>query len=179
MEERIIIAGFGGQGVLSLGQLIAYSAIHEGKEVTWLPSYGPEMRGGTSNCSIVVSDKAVASPIISHPDCLIAMNKPSLEKFIELVKPDGLVIVNSSLITEKISRKDVKAIYVKANDIAEETGSIKNANMVALGVFVAQKKLFEFDTIANVINEKFASKIKLISQIMIAYNQGFNIGLNQ
>ncbi|MDD4316383.1 MAG: 2-oxoacid:acceptor oxidoreductase family protein, partial [Clostridia bacterium] len=112
MEEKIIIAGFGGQGVLSLGQFIAYSAIHDNKEVTWLPSYGPEMRGGTSNCSVVVSDKPVASPIIAAPDCLIAMNKPSLNKFEGKVRKGGIIIVQNRLIDTKVERDDVKAYYI-------------------------------------------------------------------
>lgn len=104
MIERIVIAGFGGQGVLSLGQFIAYSAMYEGKEVSWLPSYGPEMRGGTANCSVVVSDAPIASPIIAKCDTLIAMNKPSLDKFIDSVVPGGLVLINSSLIDDKVHR---------------------------------------------------------------------------
>ena len=111
--EKIIIAGFGGQGVLSLGQFIAYAALYENKAVTWLPSYGPEMRGGTANCSVVVDDTEVASPIIAVPDTLIAMNKPSLDKFKNKVRPGGLIIVNSSLISDKVERTDVTTIYVR------------------------------------------------------------------
>lgn len=130
--EKIIIAGFGGQGVLSLGQFIAYAALYENKAATWLPSYGPEMRGGTANCSVVVDDTEVASPIIAVPDTLIAMNKPSLDKFKNKVRPGGLIIVNSSLISDKVERTDVTTIYVPANELAHEAGNDKTANIVVL-----------------------------------------------
>ncbi len=136
INEKIIIAGFGGQGVLSLGQFIAYSAINEGKEVTWLPAYGPEMRGGTANCSVVVSDEVVASPIIASPDTLIAMNKPSLYKFEAAVKAGGVIIVNSSLIPDKVQREDVRAIYVDAGELALEAGNARTANIVILGAYI-------------------------------------------
>ena len=123
--EKVIVAGFGGQGVLSLGQMLAYAAMYENMAATWLPSYGPEMRGGTANCSVVIDEKEVASPIIAVPDCLIAMNTPSLFKFQDKVKKGGLVIINSSLISEKCDRDDVKAYYVEANKIAHEVGNDK------------------------------------------------------
>ena len=128
--EKVIVAGFGGQGVLSLGQMLAYAAMYENMAATWLPSYGPEMRGGTANCSVVIDEKEVASPIIAVPDCLIAMNTPSLFKFQDKVKKGGLVIINSSLISEKCDRDDVKAYYVEANKIAHEVGNDKASNLV-------------------------------------------------
>lgn len=173
MEERIIIAGFGGQGVLSLGQLLAYSAIKDGKEVTWLPSYGPEMRGGTSNCSVVISDRTVASPVVAHPDCLIAMNRPSLDKFICSVKPGGLVIVNKSLIQVKVCREDLTVVYIDANEIAETIGSVKNANMVVLGVYIALRPLFSIETIESTIKEKFSLKPQFIEPILRAFHLGY------
>ena len=127
--EKVIVAGFGGQGVLSLGQMLAYAAMYENMAATWLPSYGPEMRGGTANCSVVIDEKEVASPIIAVPDCLIAMNTPSLFKFQDKVKKGGLVIINSSLISEKCDRDDVKAYYVEANKIAHEVGNDKASNL--------------------------------------------------
>ncbi len=108
MENKIIMAGFGGQGVLSIGKFLAYAGMEENLEVTWMPSYGPEMRGGTANCSVVMSDRPVGSPVIATADCLIVMNKPSVAKFIGMVKKDGVVLVNSSLIEDKIERTDVK-----------------------------------------------------------------------
>lgn len=173
MEEKIIIAGFGGQGVLSLGQFIAYAAIADGKEVTWLPSYGPEMRGGTSNCSVVVSDKQVASPIVARPDCLIAMNKPSLYKFVNRVKPGGTIIVNSSLIPDKVERDDVNTVYIDAQEIAIEAGNARTANIVVLGAHIGMSKLFPVETVKKTIEDKFASKPKVIPANLKAFDLGY------
>jgi 2-oxoglutarate ferredoxin oxidoreductase subunit gamma len=174
MIERIIVAGFGGQGVLSLGQFIAYAATDEGLFVTWLPSYGPEMRGGTANCSVVVSDKTVASPIIPSPDTLIAMNKPSLDKFINRVKPGGLVIVNSSLISDKVERTDVRVSYISANDIALDAGSTKTANIVILGAYLKLTGLLEKEEAIKAIEKIFASKPKVIPMNIKAFELGYN-----
>ena len=172
MESKVIIAGFGGQGVLSLGQFIAYSAIKDNKNVTWLPSYGPEMRGGTSNCSVVVSDKEVASPIIPSPDVLIAMNKPSLAKFKDSTASGGIILVNSSLIEDKVDRKDVRTYYVPANEIGAEAGNAKTANIVMLGAYIALTKLFSADLVKHVIEEQFASKPKVIPANLSAFDLG-------
>lgn len=175
MEEKIIIAGFGGQGVLSLGQFIAYSAINNNLEVTWLPSYGPEMRGGTANCSVVVSDKPVASPIIAKPDCLIAMNRPSLDKFVNAVRPGGLIIVNSSLIDVKVERTDVRVVYVNANDIALEVGNAKTANIVVLGAYVKLSGILPYEVVYNTIDKIFAKKPKVIPMNKLAFDKGYNL----
>lgn len=174
MEEKIIIAGFGGQGVLSLGQFIAYSAMYEGLACTWLPSYGPEMRGGTANCSVVVSDETVASPIISAPDTLIAMNKPSLTKFVDKVKSGGTVIVNSSLIEDKVARTDVKVAYIDANELALQAGNAKTANIVVLGAYVAMSGILPFETVYNTIDKLFEKKPKVIPVNKKAFEIGFN-----
>ncbi|MDR3185732.1 MAG: 2-oxoacid:acceptor oxidoreductase family protein [Christensenellaceae bacterium] len=174
MDEKIIIAGFGGQGVLSLGQFIAYAAIADGKEVTWLPSYGPEMRGGTSNCSVVISDRPVASPIISAPDCLIAMNKPSLYKFQDRVRSGGTIIVNKTLIPDIIERKDVKVIYIDAGDLSLKAGNPKTANIVVLGAYVKQSGLFSKELVSEMITKKFISKPKLIPANLSALDLGYN-----
>lgn len=176
MEQKIIIAGFGGQGVLSLGQLIAYASIEEHKEVTWLPCYGPEMRGGTSNCSIVISDKIIASPIVDWADCVIVMNRPSLEKFSPKVKAGGILIINSSLIPDSYENANLCVIKIKANEFAEETGSVKNANLVLLGAYVGKSGIFSLETISTVINEKFSGKPKLIPGIKEAFRIGYEIG---
>lgn len=173
MEEKIIIAGFGGQGVLSLGQFIAYAAIADGKEVTWLPSYGPEMRGGTSNCSVVVCDKQVASPIVARPDCLIAMNKPSLYKFVDKVKVGGTVIINSSLIPDKVEREDVKAVYIDAQELAMQAGNSRTANIVILGAYIKLSGLFELDLVAKMIENKFKNKPKVIPANLKALELGY------
>ena len=173
MEEKIIIAGFGGQGVLSHGQFIAYAAIADGKEVTWLPSYGPEMRGGTSNCSVVVCDKQVASPIVAHPDCLIAMNKPSLYKFSDKVKAGGTIIVNSSLIPDKVERTDVNVVYIDAASLAMEAGNARTANIVVLGAYIGMSKLFPKETVKKMIEAKFANKPKVIPANLKAFELGY------
>ena len=162
MEEKIVVAGFGGQGVLSLGQFVAYAAMYEGMEVSWLPSYGPEMRGGTSNCSVVVSDRPIGSPIIATPDTLIAMNKPSLDKFVSKVKKGGLIIVNSSLIKDKVERDDVKVLYINANEIALEAGNAKTANIVVLGAFIKMTGILKAEDVKNTIEKIFANKPKVI-----------------
>jgi len=130
---NILLAGFGGQGILFTGKVIAYAGMMEGSEVSWLPSYGPEMRGGTANCSVCLSDRAIGSPLVVTPDVLVAMNLPSLEKFENDVVPGGLIIVDSSIITKKVSRTDVKAVYLDASRIAESNGLKGAANMVILG----------------------------------------------
>ena len=118
MQEKDIFAGFGGQGVLLMGQLLAQAAMTEGRNVAWLPSYGPEMRGGTANCSVTISDKKVASPIVNHPTSLIAMNRPALDKFEDMVVPGGCIFINSSIIDRKAHRDDVKVYYIPCSDIA-------------------------------------------------------------
>lgn len=137
MLHEIIIAGFGGQGVMSMGQLLTYSGMIENKSVSWLPSYGPEQRGGTANASVVISDEPVGSPVISYPNAAIVLNKPSFEKFEPLVIPGGVLIVNSSLIENKSNRDDITIIEVPASDIANEIGEPRVANSVILGAYLA------------------------------------------
>ena len=122
MQTEIIIAGFGGQGVLFGGQLLTYAAMDEGKEVTWIPSYGPEMRGGTANCTVVISDEEIGSPMVSNPQAAIVMNLPSLDKYEPLIKPGGVLVINESMVDRKPVRKDIKVVMLKANDIAEKLG---------------------------------------------------------
>lgn len=173
--QRIIVAGFGGQGVLSLGQMLAYAAMYENKAATWLPSYGPEMRGGTANCSVVIDDKEVASPIIAKPDCLIAMNKPSLDKFVDAVLPNGIVIVNSSLISDEVKRKDIKAVYVKANEIAHEIGNDKAMNLVILGAYIKISELFTKEQMFSTIEKVFASKPQFIESNKKCLEAGYDL----
>ena len=171
--DKIIIAGFGGQGVLSLGQFIAYSAMYEGKEVSWLPSYGPEMRGGTANCSVCVDSNPIASPIIAVPDTLIAMNKPSLDKFVNRVRAGGTIIVNSSLIADKVARTDVKVIYVDANKIALEAQNPKAANLVIFGSYVKHSGSLDKENAVNTISKIFAKKPKFIPSNVKAFELGY------
>ena len=133
MKETLIIAGFGGQGVLSMGKILAYSGVMQDFEVTWMPSYGPEMRGGTANCSVIVSDDPVASPLVDKADVIVAMNRPSLDKFEEHVKPGGVLVINSSIIDRKAVRDDIQVVYCDANAIAESIGNPKGANVAILG----------------------------------------------
>lgn len=171
--ERLIVAGFGGQGVLSLGQIIAYASMYENKNVTWLPSYGPEMRGGTANCSVVVDDNPIASPVIATPDTLIAMNKPSLDKFVDKVKSGGLVLVNSSLISEKVKREDVTVVYVDANAVAHKVGNDKASNLVVLGAYIKYSNLFPKEVMLSTIEKVFASKPKFIESNKACFMAGY------
>jgi len=135
MYQGVIMSGFGGQGIISAGILLAYAGMLDGKFVTFFPAYGAEMRGGTANCSVVVSSEEVASPVVDRPDTVIVMNEPSLIKFEPSLKPGGLLLINSSLVSQKPNRKDIEIIYVPVNKIAEEIGTIKIANMVMLGAY--------------------------------------------
>jgi len=137
MQTEIIISGFGGQGTLYAGQLLSYAAMDEGKQVTWIPSYGPEMRGGTANCTVVISDEEIGSPMVSHPQAAIVMNLPSLDKYESLVKPGGLLVVNESMVDREPTRKDIHVVKLKANEIAENLGDRRMSNMVLLGALLA------------------------------------------
>ena len=133
MTTQLLIAGFGGQGVLFAGKFLAYKGLIEGRQLSWLPSYGPEMRGGTANCSVILSDEPVGSPIVSKPDALIVMNLPSLDKYEDSVVSGGSVFVDSTLIERKLRRDDVKAFYVPATALANELGTPSLANMIMVG----------------------------------------------
>ena len=137
MQSEIIISGFGGQGALFAGQLLAYAAMDEGHHVTWIPSYGPEMRGGTAHCTVIISDDEIGSPLVRHPAAVIAMNLPSLDKYEPLVAPGGVLVVNSSLVTRHPARTDIRVVEVPANAMAEELGSNRLANLVLTGALLA------------------------------------------
>lgn len=137
MLHEVLMAGFGGQGVMAMGSLLAYAAMLEGRHVSWLPSYGPEMRGGTANCHVVISDEPVACPLVTEPTAAIVLNRPSLDRFENSVRAGGILIYNSSLIDRAPTRTDVRVVAVPANRIAEELGSARVANMVCLGTFLA------------------------------------------
>ena len=141
MLEEIIIAGFGGQGVMLAGQLLVRACMLEDLEVSWIPSYGPEMRGGTANCSVVISDEAIGSPVGSEPSTVLAMNLPSVEKYLPLVKKGGLFIYNSTLVETIPQREDLEIVAVGANQVADELGNARAANMVMLGAFLAKRPL--------------------------------------
>ena len=158
MKQKMFFAGSGGQGTLAIGQMIAKAAMDEGKEVTWLPSYGPEMRGGTANCTVVVSDKPIACPLINEADLLVVMNLPSLLKFESLVSPGGLLIVNSSLVPEKATRDDIRVCYIPANEEAMALGNDKAANMVILGAILRETNIVRPDTIREQMRHMFSGR---------------------
>ena len=147
MTEQIICAGFGGQGVLLMGQLLAYAGMIENKEVSWVPSYGPEMRGGTTNCSVIVSDEPVGSPAVVEADTVIVMNRPSLDKFEKNVVPGGKLFINSTLIETKATRDDIEVYYVPVNEIADRLGNSRVANIVMLGAFIKKSGIVKPESI--------------------------------
>ncbi len=158
MKIEIVFAGFGGQGVLFAGQLLAYTALSEGKHVTWIPSYGPEMRGGTANCTVVISDDSVGSPVVRSPGIVAAFNLPSLDKYEPAVKPDGLLVVNSALIARSVARDDIEVLRVPANDIAGELGNAKLLNMVMVGALLTRRPIFTLEAIEHTLEAKLTGK---------------------
>ncbi len=158
MNEKFIFAGFGGQGVMLMGQLITYAGMFEDLEVSWLPSYGPEMRGGTANCSVIVSDKAVASPVISFDaTTAVVMNLPSMDKFEQEVEKGGKLFVNSSLIERKSEREDIDVYYINANEVANELGNAKAANMVMLGAILEVTKVVTPESVLKALAKIFGT----------------------
>lgn len=172
MKQEIIMAGFGGQGVMSMGMLLAYAGMMEGKEVSWMPSYGPEMRGGTANCTVIVSEKRIASPITETPDTAIVMNLPSLDKFAPMVKEGGVLIINSSLIEKDTDRTDIEVIKIPCNEVANELGNSKVANMVALGAYLEKTGILTIDSIVAAMKKVFAGKEKLLPVNEAALRKG-------
>ena len=173
MTNEIMIAGFGGQGVMAIGKTLAEAGMKENKSVSWLPSYGPEMRGGTANCCVVISEEEIICPIVLEPTELIAMNLPSLRKFEPAVVKGGTIFVNSSIITEKVQRDDVRAIYVPCLDIANELGNAKVANMVMLGAYIEAMGNLGTDTIREMLVHMFTGpKAKLVDLNIEALRRG-------
>lgn len=162
MQSEVMFAGFGGQGILLSGKILAHAAMEEGFEVAWIPSYGPEMRGGTAYCLVVISDQPIGSPIIKNPQHLVAMNRPSLEKFAQAIRPGGVILTNSSLITVDIGRDDIDELRVPTGEIAADAGSGKAANIVALAAFVARSGLVSTTTLRRCIEAEFEKRPQLI-----------------
>ena len=158
METSIIIAGFGGQGVLFAGQLLTYTGMDAGLHVTWIPSYGPEMRGGTANCTIIISHDPIGAPLVARPDVAIALNQPSFEKYELLIKPGGLLVVNSSIVDSKTERKDIEVVYVPANAIAEELGTVKMLNMAAVGAILRRRPVLDLEVVEQAIVDHLPPK---------------------
>jgi len=176
-QYEVTFAGFGGQGIMTAGQLLAYAGIKEGKQVVWIPSYGPEMRGGTAYCTVVISENRIGSPIISNPQCACVFNRPSLDKFSPKVKPGGLLLINSSLIDVKSDRSDIKQMLVPANDTALEIGNQKAANVVVLGAFIGASKVVSFDTIVKTVEEKLSKKKSVLNINLEAVERGYQLAI--
>ena len=170
--EDVVMAGFGGQGLMFIGKLLAYSAMTEGRNVTWIPSYGPEMRGGTANCTVVISQQEIGSPVIPHPKAIIVMNNPSLETFEPRLQKNGLLLANRSFVTHPITRKDIKTISILANEIAASAGSERSANMVMLGTYIACTKVVSKDSIVAGLKELFGNKAGALEANMRAFEEG-------
>lgn len=153
--KEILISGFGGQGVMAIGTTLAEAGMAEGLNVSWLPSYGPEMRGGTANCGVVIATSEIISPIVLEPDLLIAMNLPSLDKFEPAVKAGGTIFVNQSIIDRKVQRQDLDAVYVPSMEIAARIGNPRVANMAMLGAFIEKTRLLKYETILAMLQQLF------------------------
>lgn len=165
MEERVIMAGFGGQGVMAIGQLLTFGGMVENKYVSWLPSYGPEMRGGTANCSVIVSDSEVGAPVVQASTAAIIMNEPSLDKFEPEVVEGGKLLINSSLIEKKSDRKDIDIFYIPANEVAEELGNTRVANMVMLGALLEATNSVSIDSVMEGFTAVFGEHRKNLMPI--------------
>jgi len=175
MLIKTIFAGFGGQGVMSMGLNLAQAAMLEGKNVTYLPSYGAEVRGGTANCTVAISDEEIASPVASSPDFIVAMNQPSLVRFQNQIQSGGVLFINSSLIEAEVSRGDIDIVRVPANSIAEELGSPRSANMVMLGAFTKKSNLVSVSSVIEGLKSALKDKQKLIAINKKALMAGYNL----
>ena len=172
-NHEIIIAGFGGQGLLFAGKVLAYGGLIENREVSWLPSYGPEMRGGTANCNVILSDSPVGSPIVQHPDILIVMNTPSLDKYEGMVAPGGRIFVDSTLITRKVGREDVEVFYIPATQMASELEANGLANMILLGAVLRETSCIKDETLPESLRKVIpARKADLFDVNMRAVQAG-------
>lgn len=160
MQQEVIIAGFGGQGVLFAGQLLTYAAMDAGKDVTWIPSYGPEMRGGTANCTVVVSDEEIGSPFVKNPTAVLAMNLPSLDKYENLVKPGGVLVVNTSMVNRKVEREDITVISIPANEVAEAAGTKRAVNMVMLGALLGNSDILSLEALEAALEDHLPERHK-------------------
>lgn len=172
MQHEVTFAGFGGQGIMLVGKMLAYAGMKEGQEVVWIPSYGPEMRGGTAYCNVVLADMPIGSPVISNPDHAIIMNRPSLDKFADKIRDGGICIINSSLIDINSGRDDIQEVLVPANDIAIEEGNARAANMVILGAYIGKSKVVKLETVEQIIKDTFAKKPQALDINIQAFHKG-------
>ncbi len=158
MTNEILLAGFGGQGILFMGKMLAYFGLYENKEVSWLPSYGPEMRGGTCNCSVCISDDPIGSPLVDEPTTLIVMNTPSFDKFIGSVVPGGIALIDSSLVESKCDRTDIKCFYVPATKLANENNMKGMANIILLGKLLKETNITSMETVKKAMEKVIPPK---------------------
>lgn len=172
MTQEMILAGFGGQGVLLMGQLLTYAGMIENKHVSWIPSYGPEMRGGTANCSVIISDEPIGAPIVTEPTTVVAMNRPSLDKFEPMMQAGGTLFINNSLIDRGAQRTDITVHLVPANDVAAKLGNLKVANMVMLGAILAATKVVDSKSLLQAFAKMFARKPELVELNEKAIREG-------
>ncbi len=175
MTTQILIAGFGGQGVLFAGKFLAYKALLEEKQLSWLPSYGPEMRGGTANCSVIISDEPVGSPIVSKPDVLIVMNLPSLDKYEDAVVPGGKIFVDSTLIEREVKRDDVDVYYIPATKLANDINAPTLANMIMIGKVIRETGVVPYDNIDKALDKVVSARKAALKEINFkALETGYN-----
>jgi 2-oxoglutarate ferredoxin oxidoreductase subunit gamma len=172
---KTVFAGFGGQGVLSMGLILAQGAMLDGKFVTYLPAYGAEVRGGTANCTLAISDEEIASPVASSPEFIVAMNQPSLARFQNQIQSGGQFFINSSLVKPEIIRGDVEIVSVAANNIAEELGNQRSANMVMLGAFIKKSKVVSLDNLLEGLKSTLGNKPKVLAANEIALQKGYEL----
>lgn len=175
MEKKILIAGFGGQGILFAGKFLAYIGLNEDRQVSWLPSYGPEMRGGTANCSIILSDTPIGSPIVDKPDILVAMNTPSLDKYVNEVVPGGTIFVDSALIDKKVERTDIDVVYIPASTMATENNLQGLANMIITGAIIKKCNITSFENTEAALEKVVPpTKVKLFEPNKKALTLGYD-----
>lgn len=180
MQEEMIFSGFGGQGALFAGMVLAYAGMDSDKNVTWIPSYGPEMRGGTAHVTVIISDEEIGSPVIRHPSAAIVLNNPSMEKYEPLVKEGGVLVYNSSLISATPARSDIRYVPVSANDIASELGNLRMANMVVLGALVAVTGILPLETVAQSLRDHLPeSKRNMLEPNLQALQRGARLACAQ
>jgi len=174
MQKEILLAGFGGQGVLFAGQVLAYAAMDTGYVVTWIPSYGPEMRGGTANCTVIIADQEIGSPLVKNPPAVIALNLPSFDKYEPLIQPGGVIVVNESMVDRKAERHDITVIYVPANELAEACGNRRLLNMVMTGALLAAFDVLSLEDVKAALKMHLPSKHqRLIPNNFDAMDKGY------
>ncbi|MDF2874509.1 MAG: 2-oxoacid:acceptor oxidoreductase, alpha subunit [Sporomusa sp.] len=175
MMDKVLLAGFGGQGVMFIGKVLAYSGMLGGREVCWIPSYGPEMRGGTANCSVLVADEEIHSPVINQADAGIVLNQPSYDRFLGRIKPGGTLVVNSSIVKLNPKRDDINIIAIEATELANEIGNSSLANMVCLGALLPSLSLVNMESVKKAMDEVIGKKKPELYELNVAaINKGMN-----